>query len=50
MKQEKINEKQGRKAYVPARVKVMEFTSQRVICISGGTEDGPGKNPDGWVI
>ena len=35
----KNNEPQERQGYVPASVKVIEVTAQRIICQSGGTED-----------
>mgnify|MGYP003330432959 CR=1 FL=1 len=39
---------QERQTYVPARVKVIEFTAQRVICTSGGTEDSPEGVTNDW--
>ena len=45
MKQEiKNKEPQERQAYVPASVKVIEVTAQRVICTSG--TETPGLSPD----
>ena len=35
----KNKELQERQKYVPASVKVIEVTAQRIICQSGGTED-----------
>lgn len=49
MKQEiKNKEPQERQTYVPASVKVIETSVQRVICASGdGTQDySPVNNPD----
>ena len=40
MKQEiKNKEPQERQSYVPASVKVIGITAQKVLCISGGTSD-----------
>ena len=40
MKQDiKNKELQERKAYVPASVKVIEVTSQKVLCVSGDSLD-----------
>ena len=48
MKQDiKNNELQERQAYVPARVKVIEVTAQKVLCGSGNDLDTyPGHNWD----
>ena len=35
MKEIKNKELRERKAYVPARVKVIEVTAQKVLCVSG---------------
>ena len=42
----KINELRERQAYVPASVKVIETSVQRVICTSGDWTETPGLNPD----
>ena len=50
----KNNELRERQAYVPASVKVIEVTAQRVICTSGetvdsdGTEDSPEGVTNDW--
>ena len=48
MKQEiKNNELQERQKYVPASVKVIEVTAQKVLCQSGGTYNNPfGDDPE----
>ena len=49
MKQEiKNKELQKRQAYVPASVKVIEVTAQRVICTSGGTENSSEGDTSSW--
>ena len=40
------NEQRERKAYVPASVKVIETSVQRVICTSGDGTETPGLSPD----
>ena len=51
MKQDiKNNELRERQAYVPASVKVIEVTAQRVICTSGGTEDSLEGVTNDWFI
>ena len=43
----KKNELQERQAYVPASVKVIEVTAQKVLCQSGGTYNNPfGDDPE----
>ena len=43
----KNKEPQERKAYVPASVKVIETSVQRVICVSGnGTQQYENETPD----
>ena len=39
MKEIKNLQTQERQSYVPASVKVIEVTAQKVLCISGGTSD-----------
>ena len=48
MKQDiKNKEPQERQAYVPASVKVIEVTAQKVLCQSGGTYNNPfGDDPE----
>lgn len=47
MKQEiKDKELQERQTYVPASVKVIEVSAQRVICTSGDGTETPGLSPD----
>ncbi|MCQ2172485.1 MAG: hypothetical protein MJZ17_07035 [Bacteroidales bacterium] len=48
MKQEiKNKEPQERQAYVPASVKVIEVTAQKVLCQSGGEYNDPfGDDPE----
>ena len=49
MKQDiKSKELQERQAYVPASVKVIEFTTQKIICQSGGTQDYNNDNTKWW--
>ena len=49
MKQDiKNKEPQERQAYVPASVKVIEITAQRVICTSGGTQDYTSDDTKWW--
>ena len=49
MKKEiKNKEPQERQAYVPASVKVIEVTAQRVICQSGGTENSSEGDTSSW--
>ena len=51
MKQDiKNNELRERQTYVPASVKVIEVTAQRVICTSGGTEDSLEGVTNDWFI
>ena len=40
------NTQQRRQVYVPARVKVIEVTAQKVICTSGDGTETPGLSPD----
>lgn len=42
----KNNETQERQAYVPASVKVLEVTSQKVLCQSGGEYNDPFGTPE----
>ena len=35
-----------RQEYVPAKIKVIEVTAQRVICTSGDWTETPGLSPD----
>ena len=44
----KNNELRERQAYVPASVKVIEVTTQRIICQSGGTEGSPEGVTNDW--
>ena len=47
MKQDiKNKEPQERQAYVPASVKVIEVTAQKVLCQSGGPYNNPFGTPD----
>lgn len=49
MKQDiKNNYQRKRQAYVPASVKVIEVTAQRIICQSGGTQDYNNDNLKWW--
>lgn len=49
MKQDiKNKEPQERQAYVPASVKVINVTAQRVICTSGGTQDYNNDTNNWW--
>lgn len=50
MKQDiKSKELRERQTYVPASVKVIELTAQRIICTSGGTtEDSQEGSTTGW--
>ena len=42
----KNKEPQGRTKYVPASVKVIEVTAQKIICQSPGNYNNPWANPD----
>lgn len=42
----KIKKNRERQVYVPAKLKVIEFTAQRVICISGENENYKHQNPN----
>ena len=44
----KSKELRERQAYVPASVKVIEVTAQRVICQSGGTENSSEGDTSSW--
>ncbi len=49
MRQDIKNKEQWeRQNYVPASVKVIEVTAQRIICQSGGTENSLEGNTSGW--
>ena len=49
MKQDiKNNELRERQGYVPASVKVIEVTAQRIICQSGGTENSREGDTSSW--
>ena len=49
MKQEiNNNELRERQAYVPASVKVINVTAQKVLCISGGTENSSEGDTSSW--
>ena len=44
----KNKEPRERQAYVPASVKVIEVTTQRIICQSGGTENSSEGDTSSW--
>ena len=49
MKQDiKNNELRERRYYVPASMKVINVTAQRIICQSGGTENSLEGSTDDW--
>ena len=46
----KKNQLRERQTYVPASVKVIEVTAQKIICQSGGTENsGEGDTSSWWT-
>lgn len=48
MKEIKNINEQERRAYVPASVKVITTSVQRVICTSGGTQDYKNDTTEWW--
>ena len=46
MKEIKNNEQRERQKYVPASVKVIEVTAQKVLCQSGGEYNDPFGTPE----